>query len=171
MKNIILPSVHRRCQVMTTGTGHESLNARYVLQRRSGEPLITGDAVEPDHRSGNVADSFLAFCGQQEAEAFREAMRADQFEVVELPPDVWLDTCRGFLEAGLTYLSLPEPDGDTVVKKAVRLADILAALDQAVDENRHLGAYRWNRINPLNNRRKLEYNEIIRTRAPAASIK
>jgi hypothetical protein len=49
----------------------EILNARYILQRRSDDHLIARDAVEPDHRSGNVADSFLAFRTQEEAEAFR----------------------------------------------------------------------------------------------------
>jgi hypothetical protein len=120
------------------------LNARYVLQRRSGDRLIARDSVEPDHRSSNVADSFLAFRTQAEAEAFRRAMRADQFEVVELPLDAWLDACREFLEAGLTYLSLPELDGATVLKKAVRLADILTTFDQAAGEHRRLDVYRWN---------------------------
>jgi hypothetical protein len=59
----------------------EILKARYVLQRLSDDHLIARDAVEPDHRSGNVADSFLAFRTQEEAEAFRRAMRADQFEI------------------------------------------------------------------------------------------
>jgi hypothetical protein len=63
---------------------------------------------------------------------------------VELPLDAWLDACRGSLAAGLTCLSLPEPDGDMLVKKAVRLADILATFDQAAGEHRRLNAYRWN---------------------------
>jgi hypothetical protein len=94
----------------------EILNTRFVLQRRSDDRLIARDAVEPDHRSSNVADSVLAFRTKEEAEAFRRAMQADQFEVVELPLDAWLGACRGFLEAGLTYLSLPELEGDTVVR-------------------------------------------------------
>jgi hypothetical protein len=121
----------------------EILNARYILQRRSDDRLIARDAVEPDHRSGNVADSFLAFPTHEEAEAYRRAMRADQFQVVELPPDVWLDACRSFLQEGLTYISLPELDGGTVVKKAVRLADILGTLDRLAGEHGHLDAYRW----------------------------
>jgi hypothetical protein len=122
----------------------EILSARYILQRLSDDHLIARDAVEPDHRSGNVADSFLAFRTQDAAEAFRRAMRADQFQVVELPPDVWLDACRSFLQEGLTYISLPELDGSTVVKKSVRLADILATIDQIAHQDRHLDAYRRN---------------------------
>jgi hypothetical protein len=45
----------------------EILSARYILQRRSDDHLIARDAVEPDHRSGNVPDSFLALRTQQEA--------------------------------------------------------------------------------------------------------
>src|SRR4051812_12541558 len=121
----------------------EVFEARYVLQRRSDDYLIARDAVEPDHRSSNVADAFLAFRTQEEAEAFRREMRAEQFEVVELPPEVWLDACRRFLQEGLTYISLLELDGGKVVKKGVRLADILAAVDQIADEHRHLNAYHW----------------------------
>ena len=122
----------------------EILTARYILQRRSDDHLIAHDAIEPAHRSGNVADTFLAFRTQVEAEAYREAMRADQFQVVELPQDVWLDACRSFLNEGLTYISLPELDGGTVVKKAVRLAGILATIDQMAGEDGHLNAYHWN---------------------------
>ena len=92
----------------------EVFEARYVLQRRSDDHLIARDAVEPDHRSSNVADAFLAFRTQEEAEAFRREMRAEQFEIVELPPEVWLDACRCFLQEGLTYISLLELDGGTV---------------------------------------------------------
>src|SRR5438034_1281685 len=56
------------------------------------------------------------------------------------PPDVWLDGCRGFLQEGLTYISLPELDGDTVVKKSVRLDDILATIDQIADGHGDLDA-------------------------------
>ena len=84
----------------------EILNARFILQHRSDDHLIARNAVEPDHRRGHVADAFLAFRTQEEAEAYRRAMRADQFEVVELPPDVWPDACRSFLQEGLTYISL-----------------------------------------------------------------
>lgn len=119
--------------------------ARYVLRGRSGDRLIARDAVEPDHRSGGVADAFLAFRTQAEAEAYLRAMRAEQFEVVELPPEVWLDSCRSSLQEGLTYLSLPELDGGTVVKKAVRLANILAAVEQAQEGyRRQQDAFRWN---------------------------
>jgi hypothetical protein len=121
----------------------EILNARCILQRRSDDHLIARDAVEPDHRSGNVAHSFLAFRTTEEAEAFRRAKQTDQFQVVELPPDAWLDACRSFLQEGLTYISLPELIGSTVVKKAVRLADIFATLDQIAGLDRHLDAYRW----------------------------
>jgi hypothetical protein len=48
------------------------------------------------------------------------------------------------LQEGLTYISLPEIDGGTIVKKAVRLADILATIDQIAGQHRHLDAYRWN---------------------------
>jgi hypothetical protein len=104
----------------------EILKACYILQRRSDDPLIALDAVESDHRSGNLADSFLAFRTKEEADAFRRAMQADQFQVVELSPEVWLDAYRSFLQEGLTYISLPELVSGTVVKKSVRLADILA---------------------------------------------
>jgi hypothetical protein len=117
--------------------------ARYVLQR-SDDHLIARDAVEPDNRSGNVADSFLAFRSQDEAEAFRREMQREDFKVVELPPDSWLDACREFMQEGLTYISLLELDGGTVVKKAVRLADILSTADQLAEESRHLDAFRWN---------------------------
>src|SRR5262249_5679955 len=49
----------------------EILKARYILQRRSDDHLIACNVVEPNHRSGNVADSFLAFRTQEEAEAYR----------------------------------------------------------------------------------------------------
>jgi hypothetical protein len=59
-------------------------------------------------------------------------------------PDVSLDACRSFLRERLTYISLSELDGGTVVKKSVRLADILATIDQIAGEHGHLDAFRWN---------------------------
>lgn len=118
--------------------------ARYVLQRPD-DHRIARDAVEPHNRARHEADSFLAFRTQEEAEVYRQAMRADTFEVVELPPEVWLEACRGFMREGLTYLSLPELHGGIVVKKSVRLADILAAFQQLSHGQDHgFNGYRWN---------------------------
>lgn len=104
--------------------------ARYVLQCPD-DHQIARDAVEPQNRARHVADSFLAFRTQGESEVYRQAMRADAFEVVDLPLGVWLEACRGFMQEGLTYgASIPLTDDKAQPEPTAPVIEYLLANDR-----------------------------------------